>query len=284
MGNTHVPNGIARGTIVIAHGFKGYKDYGFLPSLAHACAEAGLVAHRFNFSHSGMTNNLATFERPDLFERDTWRKQVFDLRSVHAAVTSGELPGAVLPLFVLGHSRGGVTAILATGDLTYLNRPLNGCGSEWAGVITLAAPATCNSLTPNLQRALLDAGWIESPSSRTGQRLRVGRAWLQEQVDDPSGHDVLAHAARMSCPILVIHGDADATVPQSEAQRIVQSAGERAQLKIILGGDHVFNTPNPFAYDRPASPQLRQAIDATRAFIAHAIDAQPDATPRPNVS
>jgi uncharacterized protein len=72
-GTTHLPDGShgsPRSVVIIAHGFKGYKDYGMFPRIAHQCAEAGLVAHRFNFSHSGMTNHIDTFERPDLFERD----------------------------------------------------------------------------------------------------------------------------------------------------------------------------------------------------------------------
>ena len=54
--------------MLIAHGFKGYKDYGMFPRLARVAAETGFVAHRFNFSHSGMTDRIATFEHPDLFD------------------------------------------------------------------------------------------------------------------------------------------------------------------------------------------------------------------------
>ena len=50
-GNTHCPDGTPPvGVLVISHGFKGYKDYGFFPYLARAAAKRGLVAHRFNFS------------------------------------------------------------------------------------------------------------------------------------------------------------------------------------------------------------------------------------------
>jgi len=70
LGNTHLPSSEPIGVGVIAHGFKGYKDYGMFPRIASTCASAGLIAHRFNFSHSGMTPRTQTFERPDLFEKD----------------------------------------------------------------------------------------------------------------------------------------------------------------------------------------------------------------------
>src|SRR2546430_741685 len=121
IGNTHKSAiGLqARGVVIIAHGFKGYKDYGMFPRVATEFAKAGFIAIRFNFSNSGMTNNIATFERPNLFERDTWNKQVFDLRAVTEAAIAGSLrdPGnaSSLPCVFFGHSRGGVTALLTAG-------------------------------------------------------------------------------------------------------------------------------------------------------------------------
>ena len=92
LGNAHRPDGEPVGVVIIAHGFKGYKDYGMFPRIAETMCDAGFIAHRFNFSHSGMTNTIETFERPDLFERDTWNKQVFDCRAVVAAINDGKLP------------------------------------------------------------------------------------------------------------------------------------------------------------------------------------------------
>jgi dienelactone hydrolase len=275
IGDEDVPDGEPRGVIVIAHGFKGYKDYGMFPRIARECALRGnLIAHRFNFSHSGMTRDIARFERPDLFERDTWTRQVFDLTYVLRAIARGDLAGANLPLFVLGHSRGGVTTILTAARLTYPAHHRESPANSLAGLITLAAPASCNPFTSEEQRQLLAQGWLESPSSRTGQRLRVGRAFVQEQLDDPALHDVLAHAARIACPIMVIHGRDDPTVPMHSAEEIVAAARDRATLRIIDGGDHVFNTANPLPDDAPASPQLQEVIDAIITFTGRLMAAR----------
>lgn len=258
------------------------------PRLARECAEADVFAHRFNFSHSGMTDDVATFARPELFERDTWKKQIYDLSAVVAAIERIDCEaGATRPIFILGHSRGGVTALLTASHLTYLNRrrdvdaiavatastlvaPATLVSSRSRlirGVITLAAPSSCNPLTPEQELEMLQQGSIESTSSRTGQKLRVGRAFLQEQIDDPAAHDVLTHVRRIGCPLLVIHGDNDATVPV-QAARDIAGAAPHAMLRIIHQGDHVFNTPNPMPNDQLTSPQWREVIDATMAFIA----------------
>lgn len=260
LGDTHAPTESPRGVILIAHGFKGYKDYGIFPAIAHHFAQAGFIAHRFNFSHAGMTNDIETFARRDLFEADTWNKQVFDLEQVFHATASGKLPGRGIPIIVLGHSRGGMTALLWAGRRAELP------GVQPAGVIPVAAPSRPFMFSPDDQRLMLEQGYLETPSSRTGQTLRVGKAYLEEQLADPAGHDVLAQTARIRCPICIIHGENDPSVRVQCGHELKQAAGDNAELVVIPGADHVFNTPNPFAMDAIPGAQLAAMMDAAIGF------------------
>jgi len=260
-GNTHRPEGDPTGVMLIAHGFKGYKDYGMFPRLAQTLAERGFIAHRFNFSHSGMTNTIETFERPDLFARDTWNKQVTDLREVIRAVANGDIAGKQLPFVLFGHSRGGVSALLTAGryagddELPYPS-----------GIVTAAAPATCNTMSEQQQQQLLDEGSITIESSRTGQELNINAAYLQEQLDDPEAHDVLALVKKITCPLLIVHGDEDPTVPPEHAEMLGKAAGDNAEMMLIGRADHVFNTPNPLPVDQDAPPELQQMMKAVGEF------------------
>jgi len=255
LGNAHVPEEPAKGVLIFAHGFKGYKDYGMFPSLARAAQAAGFLAHRFNFSHSGMTERIETFERPELFERDTWNRQVYDLRTVIRAVRSGDIPGGDLPIVLVGHSRGGVTSLLAAGrrdgDMPDERTP--------SGIITLASPAECCTLDEQTARQLLDGGRLGITSSRTGQELYVGSGWLSEQVDDPDAHDVPLCVARISCPIVFVHGDKDEAVPFGSMQTLDDAARDSV-ARTIAGANHVFNTPNPMPADAAPSPALAEVI------------------------
>ena len=119
-GNVHLPSHDPGGklpVLLVLHGFKGYKDYGFFPYLTQSLADVGLVAIRLNFSHNGIDNDFSTFGRPDLFERDSWGKQLFDVQAVIAALPT--LPHAdrmdSQKLAVLGHSRGGGVVLLTGG-------------------------------------------------------------------------------------------------------------------------------------------------------------------------
>ncbi len=261
LGNAHLPDGEPVGVAIVAHGFKGYKDYGMFPRIAETMCEAGFIAHRFNFSHSGMTNTIETFERADLFERDTWNKQVFDVRAVVSAVANGQLEGAGMPYILFGHSRGGVSVLLTAGRLAD-----DSAFPQPVGIVTAAAPCQCNNLPPEVANQLLKDGYIVSPSSRTGQDLRVGKAVLVEQLDDPAGHDLLALVGRINCSLLVIHGEDDPTVPVEAAEQIRRAAQCEATVLRIAGGDHVYNTPNPLPADAPSSSQFQQLLDALVKF------------------
>ena len=258
LGNLHAPAGPPRGVFVITHGFKGYKDYGLFPRLAADAAAAGLVALRFNLSHSGMTQRLDTFERPDLFERDTWGRQVFDLRAVLDAVHAGSLDPATrtLPVVLFGHSRGGVTTLLVAAGR-----------DDLAGVVTAASPASACSLDEAQRDRLRRDGFLVSPSSRTGQDLRVGRAWLDEIEQDPPRFDPRRAAAAVRCPLLILHGDADTTVAVDDAHTL-HAAAPRATLQVIPGASHTFDAPNPMG-DPPAN--TRAMIDAAVAFALRCV-------------
>ncbi len=252
LGNTHMPDIDPIGILIISHGFKGYKDYGFFPALAEAASTVGLIAHRFNFSHSGMTNNIDTFERPDLFELDTWRKQSADLRTV---IESKKQIG--LPMVLFGHSRGGITTLL-TGREAEIQDQL-------AAVVTAAAPSACSRISGTEKDQLMRTSRAPTMSARTGQTLYIGKIWQDEIDADPLWHDPCRAAAAIKKPLLLIHGSDDPTVPLDEAREL-HAAQPNAELLIIKGAGHTFNCPNPLPMDQTPPAETQQMFDAVCNF------------------
>ncbi len=254
----------------MTHGFLGYKDYGMFPYTAQQFAEAGFVTHRYNLSHSGMTNVTDTFERPDLFEYDTWMSQVADIETVLNAVSSGEIAGKGLPVVLWGHSRGGVSSLLMAGKQFANAAEARSSSPLLAGVMTLAAPSETNRMPPEAKEQMREQGFFEVKSNRTGQMLRISRTWLDEQDAQPEAHDVLKQASHITCPALIMHGQADPTVPVECAIRIMDAinseADGQATARIIEGGNHVMNTQNPMNRDEDPSPQLQEAIQTAIVF------------------
>lgn len=264
IGETHAPSEAAPvACALILHGFKGYKDYGFIPGMARELTKHNILTHRFNFATSGMTNDLSAFARPDLFARDTWDGQVQDVRRVARSIREGELAGEGLPLFLIGHSRGGATALLAAG--------LHAEELRLAGVITLNAVDRCCSMSDEQQREMLALGYAVTTSARTGQELRLSADWLREQLDHPQAHDVLLQAQHANCPICVVHAEADDAVPIQAGESIARAA--KTALNRVDGADHVLNMPNPSTPETPLSVQLLKALDLTTRFISKQVSA-----------
>jgi len=260
-GDVHLPAddpGEPLPLLLVLHGFKGYKDYGFFPYLTERLADAGHVTVRFNFSHSGIDDDPSTFGRPDLFERDSWSNQLADVGCVMAAAESGTLPHAdrmdLSRIAVLGHSRGGVTALLTAGS-----------DRRVRAVVSLSAPSGTDSLTDEHKQIIREQGYIVSPSSRTGQDLRVGRAWLEDLERNADRLDLLAAVARIDAPLLIVHGTADASVPVACAEAIAAAYRGRAEPLRIEGAGHTFNCTNPFG---GPPPELAELLDAVQSFLA----------------
>ena len=245
-----------RGCVILCHGFKGYMDYGFLPRLADRLVLAGFEVHRFNFSHSGVNRQHETFAYPLRFERDTWDRQVFDLQKV--VTTYGKPQGR--PVGIFGHSRGGVTALLASSRLR----------DAITAVATAASPADACTLAPQQREELHESGRLASPSARTGQKLYIGHDWLDEIERDPAAHDPLRAAARFPGKLLHLHGREDTTVPLGDLHRYAR-ANPRSQTHAIDHANHVFNAPNPLPAGNPLPDATAELFQATADFFVQSL-------------
>ena len=80
-----------RPAVVICHGFKGFRDWGFFPVTADRLAHAGFAAVSFNFSGSGVGEPGDTFNEPVRFQHATYTNGLRDLAAVLAVLRSGAL-------------------------------------------------------------------------------------------------------------------------------------------------------------------------------------------------
>jgi fermentation-respiration switch protein FrsA (DUF1100 family) len=97
--------------------------------------------------------------------------------------------------------------------------------------------------------------------------LHVGSGWLQEQLDDPVAHDLESLAGDIAVPVLLVHGADDPTVCPADATVLAEAIGAQASVVFVDGGNHVFNTPNPFDINAAPSAQLDDAESAIVQFI-----------------
>jgi len=245
---------VAEGTrpktaVVIVHGFKGFRRFGAWGALARALALRGHAAVTFDFSHNGIDEN-GEFSRLDLFRLNTHSREVDELRAVLDALASGAIGGRKSPrVGLLGHSRGGAGAIIAAAEDTRVRALVT-----WASIASIG-----DRWTEEEKAAWRRGDDVLSLNSRTRQQMPLApEYWVDLQVNRDR-LDVAAAAARVTVPWLIVHGDADTTVPVDDAHALFDAAGENAELMIMEGVDHGMGARHPYPGPTDA---LRAAAEA----------------------
>ncbi len=242
-----------RGLAVVAHGFKGFKDWGHFPLVGERLAEAGFLAVSFNFSGSGIGGNPVEFTEADLFRDNTLSLEVDDLHKVIDFALTRAPSGGFRSVSVIGHSRGAIATWNAA-----LTRPEVTRAVCWAGVGRLEDryPAPVRAEWRN-------RGSLRVVNSRTGQVLEIGLDALDDLENHLDTLDPVRVAGGLTRPMLLVHGTADASVPFSESEAVA-AATPNAQLHPIEGADHTFGAVQPF---RGTTAHLEEALAVTLEFL-----------------
>ena len=115
-----IPKG-AKAVIIFMHGYKGYTDWGAWSLMCHAFVKDGFGYVKFNLSHNGGTvENPIDFDDLNAFGDNRYTYEINDLKLITdetERLIKEELE-LDIPIYVLGHSRGGGLAVIgASKDL-----------------------------------------------------------------------------------------------------------------------------------------------------------------------
>jgi dienelactone hydrolase len=249
-----------RPAVVLVHGFKGFKDWGFWPPFAERLARAGFSAVTFNMSGSGVDaeGNATLGER---FSHNTFSADLADIATVVDALVAGEL-GVAPPawLGLVGHSRGGGMSILHTAR-----------DARVRALVTWAATASTNRWGPETRKRWRRDGFLNVTNARTGQVLPMYTDLLDDVEQHAEALDILRAARDITAPWLIIHGRQDETVSFDDADALLQASGRATTtLFPIDNTGHTFGAAHPWR----AAPAAEAVFDRTVEFLAGALSAK----------
>ncbi|MEM9290051.1 MAG: alpha/beta fold hydrolase [Acidobacteriota bacterium] len=252
-----------RPVIVVAHGFKGFLDWGFFPPLVNLLEQRGFAVLSFNFSGSGMAIGDERVTDLDAFRRATFGGDVADLEAVIRFAAESADPERIdgERLGLLGHSRGGGASILASAGAQV--------GGRVKALVTWAAVASFHRFSEQAIQQWRRDGVLEVVNGRTGQRLEIDVEALEELEARGDELEPAAAASKINAPWLILHGEDDATVSEADARRLDREAGAgNRQLRVIPGAGHTFGARHPF--DGP-NPQLIEVFNQTQVWFRRAL-------------
>lgn len=222
--------------VIYIHGFKGFKDWGFVPYIGQFLADRGFLAVTFNFSHNGIGENPVEFTELEKFAQNTFSREIRELNELVSACKSGEF-GPCGKVGILGHSRGGGTSLLAGSQ-----------NNDIGAVATWSAVSSFNRYSDELKEKWRKKGFFEVVNQRTGQVFHLNSTLLDDI--EAHGEDSLSiekSVKNLNKPLLVVHGLEDEAVPEKEADKIYGWAdSQKSEIVKVSKTGHTFGAAHPF--------------------------------------
>ncbi len=248
--------------LVVCHGFKGFKDWGFFPWVCRELAgKTGRPTVGFDFTGAGVGEEGDRFDELDRFARNTFTRELRDLEAVLDRLAVGRLGEVVVPparrFGLLGHSRGGATCVLKAGD-----RRQVGALVTWSAIASVERYEREYGPTWEAGRT------VYIRNARTEQDMPLERNVLDDLRANRERLDVSAAAAAVAAPWLIVHGTEDESVPVEDARALAAASGGRAALLLVEGSGHTFGVGHPF---EGPSPALERALGATAEHFRDAL-------------
>jgi len=205
--------------VVMAHGMLSGKNSPKHLALSRRLADRDIASLRFDFT--------SRYESEGPIEEMTYTQGIEDLRS---AVDCARAALGPLSMGLHGSSMGGAIVLLYAARHGGVD-----------AITTIAAVGKPGPLWEKWLGAEGMAQWQqEGWTSFEDQRI----PW--NFYRDALSKDAIAAAARLRCPLLVVHGDQDPVVPVGQAEAIHAAARDPKRIVLVPGGGHRFDRPEEF--------------------------------------
>lgn len=243
--------------ILICHGFKGFKNWGFFPVLAEKLADAGFVAISFNFSMNGIGGDLRNFTELDKFSRNTFSREQEDISFLTQRIKQGTLPFAEMMdperIGIMGHSRGGGNSLIYA-----LDHP-----EDIKAVTIWNSIHRADFFAPELISEIEKRGIGYITNARTGQLLPIRREVLDDINRNDKRFAILNRVSKLQQPLLIVQGGED--IPGLlEGAKQINDRAPKSSLHIIPSANHTMRAVHPF---KEMTPELEEATQETTAFF-----------------
>ncbi len=224
--------------LIFAHGFKGFKDWGFGPYLGKYFADKGFFVLTFNFSHNGVGESLTEFDELDKFAENTFSLEISELSEMIDAYKNGFFgKTSNTGIGLIGHSRGGAIALL-----TAVSKSEIGAVAVWSSVSKL------DRYSERQKDNWRKKGVFEVMNMRTKQTMKLNKTLLEDiERNGETTLNIQQAVSKLNRPLLLIHGEQDLAVPVKEGAQLYDwSDKSLSQFTTIPAAGHTFDIKHPF--------------------------------------
>ena len=224
--------------IILVHGFKGFKDWGFGPFIGEYLARKGFFVITFNFSHNGVGDSLTEFTELDKFADNTFSLEITELNELISAYLKGDF--CIVEnkkIGLIGHSRGGAISLLTANKNKFVDAV-----AAWSAVSKL------DRYSERQKEKWREKGVFEVLNTRTKQVMKLNVSLLEDIEQNSNDRLNIEKAVRgLNKPLLIVHGKQDLAVSFDEGKKLFEWADKRfTEFYPIENIGHTFDIQHPF--------------------------------------
>lgn len=253
------------------HGFKAFRNWGFIPYICEKVAEMGLISINFDFSLNGIISENPIQFDVEQFAKNTISQEINDIDLLFSILQNKTLWSEDLKkslenwngkIILCGHSRGAGIAIITSSKYIEINK-----------LVLLSPISNFNRYTPRLIQKWIDDGFLEFNDPSSGQKLRMNSDYIKDLLNNRFKFDLTKIIEILDLPVLIIHGDNDLSTPLKEGkelfenyQKNMENKNNRCNFVIINKASHLFNCNHPF---KESNQYLDEAFQNIKDFIIY---------------
>lgn len=204
--------------VILMHGIFSSGNIVPIPALARELADNGIASIRFDFGGHWRSEGE--------MQQMTIGKEIEDALAMWEYARS--LP-YVSEIGLLGHSQGGVVASMTAGIL-------DSRGEKPAGLVLIAPGSVVQEACRNGRFFGAEFNPADPPEFvKCFGIMKLGREYILSTQD----LDIYGTAKDYTGPVRLIHGSKDTIVPMSCSERYVETYGDRSELIVVEGENHL---------------------------------------------
>lgn len=248
-----IPENSTGQLIIFVHGFMGFKDWGAWHLVQDFFTNKGYAFCKFNLSHNGGTvENGIDFPDELSFGKNTYSFEVDDLVSLTKKISSHF--EKVPQIHLIGHSRGGATALLSARTIGAKTLSL------WASISSIAARFPTNDELKKWE----EEGIRYIQNSRTKQKLPQNFSLYTDFIKNQEKLNLERACKKLEIAVSIFHGEQDNSVALSEG--VLLASWTKSELSMIKDTDHVFGAKHPWL-ENELPQKLEELCIKTLAFL-----------------
>jgi dienelactone hydrolase len=245
--DTHADNKVP--VIIVSHGFRGWKDWGFFPFVCEQLAMKGAIVFCHNFTMNGNPDNTGFFTNTEKFANNTISTEVQDLKVLIDDIKSGKIKAFEKmsnfwngEIYLAGHSLGAGISLIV--------------GQKQDIVKKIALWASIGKFIRFTKRQIelwKKEGYFEFNNTATNQMLRMNYCYIEDLITHTNEYDLPSIIENSHKPILIIHGEQDVTVPKKEIELLIKNDKNKMityesveKIGHSFGVEHPFNGNNQY--------------------------------------